>query len=246
MDDQRVGAVIRAVRMSRRLRQIDVATSARVSHQTVSRIERGHLDAVTLRTLRAVAGVLEIRTEIAPWSRRGDLVRLATAGYATLVERVIAELGELTWQARAEVSFNRYGERGVIDVLAWHPPSRTLLVIEVKTEIVDIGEVIGTFDRKVRLAPAIAPDLGWAPTQVSRALIVEEGRTNRRRIADHTRTFRSLLPADGRTLRSHLRRPLGPVAALAFWSNAHRGDVRHVGTGHRRVRRRQVAHRRAA
>lgn len=236
MDDQRVGAVFRAVRMRRRLRQTDVAMIAGVAHATISRIERGHLDALSLRALRAVARVLEIRLDLAPWSRRGDLIRFATADHAQLVETVIDELRRLGWDARAEVSFNNYGERGFIDVLAWHASTRTLLVIEVKTEIVDVGEVVGTLDRKVRVAATVAWGLGWAPDSVSSALIVQDGRTNRRRIAAHAATFRSLLPADGRTFRSHLRRPVGSVAAIAFWPIAHQGDVRQAGTGNRRVR----------
>jgi len=237
MDDQRVGAVFRAVRMRRGLRQIDLARLADVSHQTISRVEHGHLDALSLRVLRAVARVLEVRVEVVPWSRRGDLLRFATADHAQLVEKVIVELRERGWETRAEVSFSRYGERGFIDVLAWHAPSRTLLVIEVKTEIVDVGEVVGIFDRKVRLAPVIARDLGWIPAHVSCALIVQEGKTNRRRITKHLATFRSSLPADGRTLRGYLRRPVGAVGALAFWPIAHPGDGRQVGTGHRRVRK---------
>ena len=223
--------------MRRHLRQIDVAAIAHVSHATVSRIERGHLDTLSIRVLRAVARVMEIRLELAPWSRRGDLNRFATADHAQLVEAVISELRRLGWDARAEVSFNNYGERGFIDVLAWHAPTRTLLVIEVKTEIVDVGEAVGTLDRKVRLAGPVARGLGWVPDWVSAALIVQEGRTNRRRVAAHAATFRSSLPADGRTFRSHLHRPLGPVLAVAFWPIAHPGNGRHAGTGHRRVRR---------
>ena len=237
MDDQRVGAAFRAMRMRRGLRQIDLAVHARVSHQTISRIERGQLDTLSLRVLRAVARALEVRVEVAPWSRRGDLFRFATADHAQLVEKVIIELRKCGWETRAEVSFSRYGERGFIDVLAWHAPSRTVLVVEVKTEIVDVGEVVGVFDRKVRLAPAIARDLGWIPGHVSCALIVQDGKTNRRRVTGHLATFRSSLPADGRTLRGHLRCPVDAVAALAFWPIAHRGDGRQVGTGHRRVRR---------
>ena len=42
-----------------------------------------------------------------------------------------------------EVSFSIYGERGVIDILAWHPGRRALLIIELKTDIVDVNELVG-------------------------------------------------------------------------------------------------------
>ena len=49
------------------------------------------------------------------------------------------------------MSFSIFGERGVIDVAAWNAEHRALLVIELKTDIVDVNELVGTFDRKVRL-----------------------------------------------------------------------------------------------
>ena len=43
----------------------------------------------------------------------------------------------------------------------WHEPTRSLLVIELKTELVDLQETVGTLDRKVRLATQIAHEQGW-------------------------------------------------------------------------------------
>ena len=37
-------------------------------------------------------------------------------------------LGLPAWIVEPEVSFSIYGERGVIDILAWHPTSRILLL----------------------------------------------------------------------------------------------------------------------
>ena len=39
------------------------------------------------------------------------------------------------WVTAAEVSFSEHGERGSIDVLAGHPDTRSLLVIEVKASL---------------------------------------------------------------------------------------------------------------
>lgn len=64
MDDQRLGRAFRAVRVRRRLRQRDVATAADVSASLVSLVERGHLELVSIRKLRRVASVLEIRVDL--------------------------------------------------------------------------------------------------------------------------------------------------------------------------------------
>lgn len=219
MDDQQVGIGIRTVRVRRRKRQVDIAGEVDISASTVSRIERGHLDRVAVGTLRRVCAHLELRVEIRLRSRGGDLDRMVSARHAKLVESIIAELRRDSpeWEVLPEVSFSIWGERGVIDILAWHPGRRALLVIEVKTEIVDVGEMLGTFDRKRRLAREIALERGWDPLTVSAWLIVAEGRTNERRIADHRTTLRAAYPDDGRRVHGWLADPDGPLAALSMW-----------------------------
>ena len=54
VDDQRIGSVIRAVRHRRGLRQIDVAQTAGVSQAYVSYVERGHLDRLSVDTVRRI------------------------------------------------------------------------------------------------------------------------------------------------------------------------------------------------
>src|SRR3990172_7866306 len=110
-----------------------------------------------------------------------------------------------------------YGERGVIDVLAWHAATRTALVIELKTVIADVNELIGNVDRKRRLAPRVAAERGWDARAVACWVIVAEGRSNRRRLAAHAAVLRAAFPEDGHVVRSWLRQPDRPIAALSFW-----------------------------
>jgi len=55
-------------------------------------------------------------------------------------------------------------------------------VIELKTAIADVNELLGTADRKRRLAAQVARERGWDPRTVSQWLIVADTRTNRRRL----------------------------------------------------------------
>ena len=64
--------------------------------------------------------------------------------------RVLTSFG---WQVAVEVSFARSGERGSIDVLAWHPVRRRVLVIEVKSVAADLQATLVGVDRKGRLGP---------------------------------------------------------------------------------------------
>jgi hypothetical protein len=140
------------------------------------------------------------------------------------------------WAAEPEVSFSIYGERGVVDILAWHDASRSLLVVELKTELVDVNELMATLDRKRRLAPAIAPDR-WRPLTVSAWVVVADSRTTRRVLASHAAAIRAKLPADGRTIGSWLRRPSGRLDALSFLSSSHGAMLRRGLAPIRRVNR---------
>jgi transcriptional regulator with XRE-family HTH domain len=238
MDGQRTGAAIRLVRMRRRWRQSDVAAASGVSSSTVSRIERGHVGSLSIDTVAAVAASLDIRLDLLPRWRSGDLDRLLNARHAALHESVARSFRELReWVVRPEVSFAVYGERGVIDLLAWHSTRRALLVIELKTDIVDVNDLLGTVDRKRRLARKVAAELGWQAGSVSAWVIVASGRTNRRRIAAHGAVLRNAFPMDGRGIGGWIREPEGAVAALSTWPDLHGQSVRPDLATVRRVRR---------
>jgi hypothetical protein len=200
-------------------------------------LERGHVDSHTVATLERICVELDIRLDIVARWRGGDLDRLLGAGHSALHEAVARYFLSLAgWILVPEVSFAIYGERGVIDILAWHPQTRTLLVIELKTEITDVQEMLGTFDRKLRLATQVARDRGWHPSSVSGWVIVAEGSTNRRRVRTHAAVLGNALPDDGAAVRRWLRRPAGRVLALSLWSYAHTGNVRRPIATPKRVR----------
>ena len=242
MDDQRVGTTIRSVRIRRKLRQEDLARTARVSRATISRVERGHIETLSIRTLRAVAKALDVRVDIVPRWRSGDLDRLLNARHSQLHELVAAHFTELPgWTAEPEVSFAVWGERGVIDILAWHPRRQMLLVIELKTDIADVNELVGTVDRKRRHAIEAALERGWQvgkDARVSVWVIVADSHTNRRRVQAHASMLRAAFPSDGRSIRGWLRDPDRPLRALSFWPDAHPGNLSGGRTPIRRVSKR--------
>ena len=226
MEDGRFGSVIRAVRHKRRWRQRDLATRAGVSPATISRIERGHLDTLSLHTLRDVASVLDVRVDLGARWRAGELDRLLNAAHSALHDSVAAWFREAfpAWELAPEVSFSILGERGVIDIVAWHPGRRALLIIELKTDIADVNELVGTFDRKRRLARTIAKERGWVPATISGWVIVSPGRTNRARIAAHGAMLRAAFPLDGRTVTGWLADPTRAISALSMWSSKRGGS----------------------
>ena len=241
MDDIRFGSVVRRLRIRAGLRQRDLAAICGVSTSTISRIERGHLASASVATLRRVAAALEIRLDLVPRWRGGDLDRLLNSRHSALHEAVARDLAHRAgWVFRPEVSFAIWGERGVVDIMAFHPERQALLVIELKTEVVDMNELVGTLDRKARLAIEIAATVGWSVprgTTVSAWVIVAPGRTNRRRVHAHKAMLRAAFPLDGRSVAGWLARPDRAVRGLSFWPDSH---ARTPGSGPTAVRRVQA------
>jgi transcriptional regulator with XRE-family HTH domain len=128
MDPVRLGHAFRALRLRRRWRQIDLGARSRVSPTEISRIERGHVDGVSVGRLRKVAEALEANLDIRiRWNGEG-LDRLLDQAHAGLVEDVVRRLRADDWTTDVEVSFSIRGERGSIDVLGYHEPTGIVLV----------------------------------------------------------------------------------------------------------------------
>ncbi len=208
-----------------------------VSTWVVSQIERGHLGTLSLDTVERVAAVLQIHVQVVARWRGGDLGRLVNARHSALHEIVAQLLSSIPgWAFVPEVSFSEYGERGIIDIFAWHAASRTLLVIELKTEIVEVQETVGTLDRKRRLAAKIGAARGWRPAAVAAWLIVAESSANRRRVAAHRTMLRAAFPNDGREMRRWLLSPVGAPVALSFLADVGGGNATQNFAARKRVR----------
>jgi hypothetical protein len=208
----------------------------------VSLIERGHLERVSMPAFRRVAAALEIRAEFSVSLPHGDLERLLTADHASLHESLAQYFSGLPeWVTAPEVSFAIYGERGVIDILAFQAATGSLLVIELKTELVSLENLLTTMDVRLRHATSIARKRGWVATSVSAWVVFVETATNRRRVAAHRSVLSTAFPADGRSMRSWLRRPNGSIRALSFWANSSVATANQVPSSRRRVRVRGLA-----
>ncbi|MEX1156736.1 MAG: helix-turn-helix domain-containing protein, partial [Chloroflexota bacterium] len=156
--------VSRSVRFLRRRqawRQRDLGDRADVSRQMVSRIESGAIAAVTIASLDRVATALGATMHVELRWRGEQLDRLMDASHAALQELVVRALRTTGWTSEVEVSFNWYGDRGRCDAVAFHPGTRTLLIVEAKTRLGDVQDLLGRLDVKVRLGHQIARQLGW-------------------------------------------------------------------------------------
>ena len=239
MDDVQVGSVIRAVRIRRALRQSDVAALSGVSQSVVSSIERGGLEETSLRSIRRVAAAVGVSLPFAPRWRGAELARLLDERHASLVRSVVTHLTQLGWDVVPERTFSVYGEQGSIDVFAWQPACRAVLVVEVKTRIVDLQDLLATVDRKRRLAPRLARELGWKPVLLGAVVVVPAETQIRNAISAHRALFDTSFPTGTRAVRRWLMQPERDMRGIWFVLNFATGDARRRPGGSMRVRRRR-------
>lgn len=237
MEDIKVGALARAVRHRLGWTQRQLATRIGLSQQVISLFERGHLDDLTVRTARRIARALEISLSFEPRWRGGESARLLDADHAATVNDIVRILRAGGWEVAVEYTFNHVGERGALDIVAWHAPSRCLLLVEVKSRLLDTQATLATLDRKARLVPMLlARDRGWTAASVGVVLAMPGSTANRSAVARHAATFASALPDRAAAVRSWLRRPRGRLAAVWFLSNTSVGSGTKPMATRRRVR----------
>jgi transcriptional regulator with XRE-family HTH domain len=218
---------MRELRVKRGWRQEDLARHADLSRGAVARVEQGRGDRLTIQTVERLITALGARfVWRIDWN--GEVLdRLLDQSHAWVVELVVRMLTADGWLCVSEASFNVYGERGSIDVLAYHPVRQALLVVEVKSSLGDMQATLMVLDRKVRLAADIARARGWTPRTVSKLLAIRDGSTARRRVREFDATLRSAFPDRSTALRRWLRRPTNDaLAGLLFLSPATHAVVR--------------------
>jgi len=213
---ERLGRLARMLRVRQRLTQLALAGRAGVSRRAVSLLETGHGDALRLREVEAIVATLGGRFDVRMLWNGPELDRLLDEAHAALGASVKRRLERWGWLVRVEVSYGHFGERGRIDLLAFHPATRVLLVIELKTELVDVQALLGSLDAKVRLAPGIAERFGWSPRAVVPAIVFVEHSATRKRLARVDSLFDEF-NRRGREAIGWLRRPAEPPPRGLLW-----------------------------
>ncbi len=162
----------RSVRISLDLTQEQVASRAGVSRAHYAKVEGGR-ETPSLALVERIADALGLRLSLAvqppiihgePVSR--DLVHARCSAY---VGRRLRGAG---WRVVREVLIETGHHRGWIDLLAFDPRSGTVLVIECKTRLDDVGAVERQIAWYERLAWDVARTQGWPVRRVVSWLIV--------------------------------------------------------------------------
>jgi transcriptional regulator with XRE-family HTH domain len=188
-----IGAAIASVRHALGWSQRELARRARVSQSWISRLETGRLARVSFDAadrVFAIMGAQVVITVQAPFlvDRQGQ----RDPAHARLLAHIAMMLRQAGWLVATEVEVGGDRSRGWIDLLAWHPATGTLLVIEVKTEVHDLGNIQRTLGWYEREAWTAARRLGWRPRAVVGSLLLLATEANDAR----TRENRLMLDED--------------------------------------------------
>ena len=175
------------LRIRKDWRQSDVAAKAGISSSAVGRHENGIIGSLPI--FEKHAAVFGLRIDVRVLGRAGSLVRLADEEHARIVELVAAWFRERGFLTETEASFSEWGERGRIDRLAFDPPTRLLVIVEVKTQLLDLQDLFGSLNVKERLARTIAERRGWAAVRLVAVLAVASTVANRQVVRDHPSLF---------------------------------------------------------
>ena len=159
-----------------------------------------------------------------------------------MVDQVVRRLAAEGWEVMVEFSFNDYGDRGSVDVLAWHAERRALLIVETKSRLADLQETCRSLDMKARVVPRlVARDRGWRPLMVGVILVLPESTREREAVARREAVFGASFPARTLQIRDWIRQPQAPLRGLWFLRSASTSCVgRRSGAG-TRVRKPRVS-----
>jgi len=163
--------ICRSARLQLHVTQADLAATVGVSRTHISAIETGRANP-TLGVVARISEALDLglafvsRPPVVIGPRQRDFVHARCSAY---IERRLRTLG---FEVLREVEIVHGRSHGWIDLLAFDRSTGTLIVIEVKTGLDDIGGAerqLGWYERAAR---GMAAARGWQPRRVRTWLLV--------------------------------------------------------------------------
>ncbi len=199
--------------------QADLGARVGVSQSQISRFEAGRIEQVSLSTAARFfdsMGVRALLTLEHPLIARPD--RQRDPAHARCVGYVSGRLVRMGWEVRTEIEVHHGRSHGWIDILAFHEPTRSAFVVEVKTAISDVGAIQRSLAWYSRMAWDLARSSGRPIRRVGAALLVLGAEANEMRLAENAPLVRQAFPVRATTLFDWLSAPVADLrgAALAF------------------------------
>ena len=198
-----VGAGIRSIRHAVGWTQKELGARVGQTQGWVSRVENGRIEDLTFSAADRLLGALGARLVVsidAPYL--GDRRRQREPAHSRMSAYVATRLSRVGWQVATEVEIGGDRSRGWIDILAYHPSTGMLLVIELKTEIHDLSAIQRSLGWYQREAWGAARRLGWRPRKVIGCLLLLATEANDIRSTENRDVLGADFPARTRDLNA--------------------------------------------
>jgi transcriptional regulator with XRE-family HTH domain len=198
-----IGAAISSIRHAIGWTQAELGRRVGQTQGWVSRVEHGRIEDLTFASaqrLLAAMGARLVVTVEAPYL--GDRVRQRDPAHSRMASYVSRRLVRQGWQVATEVEVGGDRSRGWIDILAYHAATGMLLVIELKTEIHDLGAIqrsLGWYEREAWKA---AQRFGWTPNRAMGCLLLLASDANDERATANRGVFDDAFAGRARGLGS--------------------------------------------
>jgi transcriptional regulator with XRE-family HTH domain len=155
----------RDARTSLDITQEELAAAVGVSRSEIAGIETAGVNA-TLDVVMRIGEVLGLDLQIV--GRRPTVIDPRPSGivHGRCSAYTGRRFGRHGWSIRREVEVIHGRSHGWIDILAFHPGSATLVIVEIKTRLDDLGAIerqLGWYERAGREVAATA---GWRPVTI--------------------------------------------------------------------------------
>jgi transcriptional regulator with XRE-family HTH domain len=200
-----VAAAVVEIRTTLGWSQRELSRRSGMPQSMISRIEAGKLPDVSLLTAARLIEAMgaRLRFEIdAPFL--GERRRQLDPAHARMSGHIARRLERVDWQVATEVEVGGDRSRGWIDLMAFNPANGLLLVVEIKTEIHDLGQIdraLGWYERE---AWAAARRLGWRPVSLTGCLLLLMTDKNDAAVGFNREGLKRLFPVRAAALRGIL------------------------------------------
>lgn len=220
--------------------QLELARSVGISRSHIAGIETGRVDP-SLDLVWSIADRLGLdlelvaRPPLAIARRRGDLVHARCSGH------IDGRFRGAGWLTARELEVASGRAHGWIDILAFDPRSRTLIIVEIKTRLDDIGDVERQMSWYERNAFSLARSIGWLPKRSLSWLLLLASEEIESQLSLHRLVLRRAFPDRAPAMREILsdgaaqasRRGLAlvdPTSRRQLWLISSRSDGRRSAT----------------
>ena len=244
----RIGSAVKVTRQAIGWTERELAGRLGTSQGAIQRLERGSQAHLNVSLATAALETLGIRLTIdanaiglSDRREQRDAVHARCCGY------VARQLRMRGWEVRVEVEIGEGRTRGWIDVLAFRHSDRALLVLEIKTELHDVGRLLRSLGWYARSSRAAAQLNGWRPRLVVPALIALATVDVDARLMADVDLVRSALPDNADRLAAWIEdaaaetpRPavglVDPLSRRRTWLRRTRSDRRRTPSPYRDYR----------